>query len=66
MNISNLIIYKQQILYKILAEPIYTRPENYEGLKVPKILISGNTKEIERWRDKKSLERTKKYRPDLL
>ena len=51
---------------KRLAEPIYTRPENYEGLKVPKILISGNTKEIERWRDKKSLERTKKYRPDLL
>ena len=49
-----------------LSEPIYTRPENYEGLKVPKILISGNIKEIERWRDKKSLERTKKYRPDLL
>ena len=49
-----------------LSEPIYTRPENYEGLKVPKILISGNNKEIERWRDKKSLERTKKYRPDLL
>ena len=36
------------------------------SLKVPKILVSGNTKEIERWRDKKSLERTKKYRPDLL
>ena len=49
-----------------LSEPIYTRPENYKGLLVPKILISGNTKEIERWRDKKSLERTKKYRPDLL
>tara|TARA_B100001989_G_C24396801_1_gene392090 strand:+ start:43 stop:714 length:672 start_codon:yes stop_codon:yes gene_type:complete len=50
----------------ILSEPIYTRPENYEGLKVPKILMSGNIKEIERWRDKKSLERTKKYRPGLL
>tara|TARA_X000001036_G_scaffold361759_1_gene345150 strand:+ start:1241 stop:1912 length:672 start_codon:yes stop_codon:yes gene_type:complete len=49
-----------------LSEPVYTRPKNYKGLKVPKILISGNTKEIERWRDKKSLERTKKYRPDLL
>ena len=49
-----------------LSEPIYTRPENYEGLKVPKILMSGNIKEIERWRDKKSLERTKKYRPGLL
>lgn len=51
---------------KRLSEPIYTRPENYKGLKVPKILISGNNKDIERWRDKKSLERTKKYRPDLL
>ena len=49
-----------------LSEPIYTRPENYEGLKVPKILMSGNIKEIERWRDKKSLERTKKYRPGLI
>ena len=49
-----------------LSEPIYTRPENYKGLKVPKILISGNNKDIERWRDKKSLERTKKYRPALL
>ncbi len=49
-----------------LSEPIYTRPENYEGLKVPKILISGKAKEIEKWRDKKSLQRTKKYRPDLL
>ena len=35
-----------------LSEPIYTRPENYKGLKVPKILISGNNKDIERWRDK--------------
>lgn len=50
----------------ILSEPVYTRPENFEGLKVPKILISGNNKEIERWRYKKSLERTKKKRPDLL
>ena len=49
-----------------LSGPVYTRPENFKGLKVPKILISGNTKEIERWRDAKSLERTKKYRPDLL
>ena len=49
-----------------LSEPVYTRPENYKGLKVPKILITGNKKEIERWRDNKSLERTKKYRPDLL
>ena len=49
-----------------LSGPVYTRPENYKGLKVPKILISGNNKEIEIWRDMKSMERTKKYRPDLL
>jgi len=49
-----------------LSGPVYTRPENFKGLKVPKILISGNNKEIERWRDKKSFERTKKHRPDLL
>ena len=49
-----------------LSEPVYTRPENYKGLKVPKILMSGNNKDIERWRDKKYIERTKKYRPDLL
>ena len=49
-----------------LSEPIYTRPKNYKGLSVPKILISGNNKEIEKWRDEKSFERTKKHRPDLL
>lgn len=44
----------------------YTRPEIYKGWKVPKILLSGNHKEIEKWRHQKSMEKTKKIRPDLL
>lgn len=51
---------------KILEYPQYTRPENFKGHKVPKVLLSGNHKEIEKWRDKKSLQLTKKLRPDLL
>ena len=50
----------------LLAPPIYTRPVNYNGWEVPKILISGNTPKIESWREEKALERTKKLRPDLL
>jgi tRNA (guanine37-N1)-methyltransferase len=38
------------------SAPIYTRPENYKGMTVPKILLSGNSSEIEKWRDKKSIE----------
>lgn len=50
----------------LLAPPIYTRPANYKGLKVPEVLLSGNENIINQWREKKSLERTKKRRPDLL
>lgn len=50
----------------LLEYPQYTRPENYKGWRVPKILLSGNHQEIEKWREKKSLEETKKKRPDLL
>ncbi|MCQ2607658.1 MAG: tRNA (guanosine(37)-N1)-methyltransferase TrmD [Bacteroidales bacterium] len=50
----------------LLAAPIYTRPENYNGWKVPEILLSGNTKEIDKWQLEQSLERTKLLRPDLL
>jgi len=49
-----------------LEYPQYTRPENFRGWKVPGVLLSGNHKKIEEWREKKSLERTKKRRPDLL
>ena len=51
---------------KLLSPPVYTRPPEFKGLKVPEILLSGNTKEIETWREEKALERTKERRPDLL
>lgn len=50
----------------LLEGPQYTRPEEFEGKKVPEILLSGNHKEIAKWRQQKSLEKTKKIRPDLL
>ena len=50
----------------LIAPPVYTRPSNFNGWKVPKVLTSGNLKEIEKWRFEKSLENTKKRRPDLL
>jgi tRNA (guanine37-N1)-methyltransferase len=49
----------------LLSSPIYTRPREYKGWKVPEILISGNTKEIEKWRMEKAIEATKNKRPDL-
>ena len=50
----------------LIAPPVYTRPSEYNGWKVPEILTSGNLKAIEKWRYEKSLERTKKRRPNLL
>lgn len=50
----------------LLAPPVYTRPEEFRGWKVPEILMSGNHKLIEEWRITQSLERTKERRPDLL
>ena len=50
----------------LLAPPIYTRPRDYKGYKVPEILFSGNFPEIEKWRDEQSYQRTKERRPDLL
>lgn len=50
----------------LLSPPVYTRPANYKGLKVPEILLSGNTKKIEEWRMQQAYQRTKKLRPDLL
>jgi len=49
----------------LLSPPIYTRPEIYKGLSVPKVLLSGNDKEIQKWNDEKSLERTRLLRPNL-
>lgn len=50
----------------LLAPPVYTRPADYKGWKVPEILLSGHEKKIEAWRYEKSIERTKARRPDLL
>ncbi|MBD3635866.1 MAG: tRNA (guanosine(37)-N1)-methyltransferase TrmD [Crocinitomicaceae bacterium] len=49
----------------LLAPPVYTRPEEYKGHKVPEILLSGNTAKIEDWRHEESVKRTKEKRPDL-
>jgi tRNA (guanine37-N1)-methyltransferase len=50
----------------LLAPPVYTRPAEYKGWKVPEILISGHQKKIDEWRHQQSEERTLKLRPDLL
>jgi tRNA (guanine37-N1)-methyltransferase len=49
----------------LLAPPVYTRPAEFNGWKVPEILLSGNTVEIDKWLHEQSLERTKRLRPDL-
>tara|TARA_B100001057_G_C22837889_1_gene945906 strand:- start:1603 stop:2280 length:678 start_codon:yes stop_codon:yes gene_type:complete len=49
----------------LLSPPVYTRPPEYRGWKVPKVLLSGNFPEIEKWREKKAQERTQERRPDL-
>ena len=50
----------------LLAPPVYTRPSTFHNLKVPDVLISGNKKKIETWREEKSIEKTERIRPDLL
>lgn len=50
----------------LLAPPVYTRPADYKGMKVPDILLSGHDEKIEQWRYEKALERTKAKRPGML
>ena len=50
----------------LLSPPVYTRPPEFNGWKVPDVLLSGNTKEIEKWREQQAYSRTKERRPDLL
>lgn len=50
----------------LLAPPVYTRPEEFKGLKVPEILLSGQHKKVDEWRHDEALKRTKERRPDLL
>ena len=50
----------------LLAPPVYTRPAEFRGWRVPDVLLSGNFAEIEKWQEEQSFERTKRLRPDLL
>ncbi|MEO8087896.1 MAG: tRNA (guanosine(37)-N1)-methyltransferase TrmD [Bacteroidota bacterium] len=50
----------------LLAPPVYTRPAEFREMKVPDVLLSGNTGEVEKWRHERALERTRERRPDLL
>ena len=49
----------------ILAPPVYTRPANFENINVPQILLSGDKAKIDKWREEKAIERTKKIRPNF-
>jgi len=49
----------------LLSPPVYTRPFDYKGMKVPEILLSGNDKLVDEWKHRLAVERTKKLRPDL-
>lgn len=50
----------------LIAPPVYTRPAEYNGWKVPDVLMSGHEAKIQQWREEQALERTRKKRPDLL
>lgn len=50
----------------LLAPPVYTRPADFRGDKVPEVLLQGDPKKVEEWRHEQSLQRTKERRPDLL
>ena len=50
----------------LLAPPVYTRPAEFNGLKVPEVLLSGDHKKIRKWEEEQALKRTEERRPDLL
>ena len=50
----------------LVSPPVYTRPADYKGWKVPEILLSGHDKKIDEWRFEQALQRTKERRPELL
>ncbi|MBL1281610.1 MAG: tRNA (guanosine(37)-N1)-methyltransferase TrmD [Fluviicola sp.] len=50
----------------LLSPPVYTKPADYKGMKVPDVLLSGNFAKIDKWREEKAMERTRERRPDLL
>jgi tRNA (guanine37-N1)-methyltransferase len=49
----------------LLAPPVYTRPADFRGLKVPDVLLSGNTAMVEQWRHEQAIQRTRERRPGL-
>lgn len=49
----------------LLAPPVYTRPSDFRGMRVPDVLLSGDPKKIEAWRFEEAVKRTKERRPDL-
>ncbi len=63
--ISNASVEEESFTNNLLEYPQYTRPEEFHGKKVPEILISGHHENIKKWRQEKSIEITKKKRPDL-
>ena len=64
--ISNDSVEEESFTNNLLEYPQYTRPEEFHGKKVPEVLISGHHENIRKWRQEKSIEITKKKRPDLL
>ena len=50
----------------LLSPPVYTRPAEFNGWKVPDVLLSGNPKLIRQWQDEQALERTRRLRPELI
>lgn len=50
----------------LLSPPVYTRPEEFRGWRVPEILLSGDPKKVDQWREEEALKRTQERRPDLL
>ena len=56
----------ESFYYSLLEHPQYTRPREFEGMKVPEVLLNGNHEEIKKWRRRESLRRTFIRRPDLL
>ena len=59
-------IKEESFTNNLLEYPQYTRPEEFEGVRVPEVLLSGNHQNIDKWRKERSLEITKNKRPDLL
>ena len=63
---TNKVLFSDSFQDNLLSAPIYTRPADYKGWKVPEILLSGNEAKIKAWELEQAQERTQRLRPDLL